>query len=120
MAELHSQHKDDVLVVQFTTQKILADTTIAQVERELLELVDNAQGKMLLNFDGVIFMSSSMIGKIVKLSKKCGASNTVVKLCSIGPSIKEVFEITRINRLLSIYETEEEALASFQKKGWFG
>ena len=38
MPELLSQQKDDVLVVQFTSPKILSDVLIAQIGRELLEL----------------------------------------------------------------------------------
>jgi anti-sigma B factor antagonist len=120
MPELLSQQKDDVLVVQFTSQKILSDVVIAQIGRELLELADEANDKMLLNFQGVTFMSSAMIGKIVLVNKKCKANKTAVKLCSISPSIMEVFEITRLNKVFSIYDSEEEALKSFQKKGWFG
>lgn len=120
MPELLSQQKDDVLVVQFTSPKILSDVVIAQIGRELLELADETDGKMLLNFQGVTFMSSAMIGKIVLLNKKCKANKTTIKLCNISPSIMEVFEITRLNKVFSIYKSEEEALTAFQKKGWFG
>jgi anti-sigma B factor antagonist len=120
MPELLSQHKDDVLIVQFQAQKILSDVLIAQIGRELLELADEANGKMLLDFQGVTFMSSAMIGKIVLLNKKCKANKTTVKLCNIAPSIMEVFEITRLNKVFSIYESVDEALKAFNKKGWFG
>jgi len=120
MPELVSQHKDDILLVQFTSQKILSDVLIAQIGRELLELADQANGKMVLDFQGVTFMSSAMIGKIVLLNKKCKANNTTVKLCNIAPSIMEVFEITRLNKVFSIFDSMDEALKSFQKKGWFG
>ena len=98
MPELVSQHKDDILIVQFTSQKILSDVLIAQIGRELLELADEANGKMVLDFQGVTF----------------------VKLCNIAPSIMEVFEITRLNKVFSIFDSVDEALKSFQKKGWFG
>lgn len=120
MPELVSQHKDDVLIVQFTTQKILSDVLIAQIGRELLELADEANGKMLLDFQGVTFMSSAMIGKIVLLNKKCKASKTTIKLCNIAPSIMEVFEITRLNKVFSIYGSVDDGLKAFSKKGWFG
>jgi anti-sigma B factor antagonist len=121
MPELVSQHKDDVLLVQFTSQKILSDVLIAQIGRELLELASEANGKLLLDFQGVTFMSSAMIGKIVLLNKKCKADSTDLKLCNIAPSIMEVFEITRLNKVLKIYDSVEEAMKSFQKKGgWFG
>ena len=62
MPEVLSQRKDDVLIGTFTSQKFLEDTLIAQVRRELLDMADRAEGKMLLDFQGVTFMASSMIG----------------------------------------------------------
>ena len=120
MPELVSQHKDDVLIVQFTSQKILSDVLIAQIGREVLELADEADGKMLLDFQGVTFMSSAMIGKIVLLNKKCKQNKITIKLCNIAPSIMEVFEITRLNKVFSIYDSIDDALKAFGKKGWFG
>jgi hypothetical protein len=32
----------------------------------------------------------------------------------------EVFKITKLNKLFDILDTEEKALGSFDKKGWFG
>lgn len=124
MAELVAIEKEEVLVVQFTQGKILSDVVIAQIGRELLECADRAKteglGKLLLDFRGVTFMSSAMIGKIVLMNKRCKSNDVKVKLCNIAPSIKEVFEITRLNRVFDIYETDEKALAAFNKKGWFG
>ncbi len=120
MSDLAVHRSGEVLVVQFTAQKILTETVIAQIGRDLLALADEAGGKMLLNFQGVTFMSSAMIGKIVLLSKKCANVKTIIKLCNIAPSIKEVFEITRLNKMFQIHETEADALAAFQKKGWLG
>ena len=120
MSDLLSFQRDDVLVIRFTSPRILSDVMIAQIGHELIKLADQANGKLLLDFSGVAFMSSAMIGKIVLLNKKCKASNTVVKLCNIAPSIMEVFEITRLNKVFSIYDSVDVAVKSFQKKGWFG
>jgi anti-anti-sigma regulatory factor len=73
MPELVLVQKHDMLIAQFTAEKILDDVVIVQIGEELLELADQANGKMLLDFQGVAFMSSSMIGHIVVLNKKCEA-----------------------------------------------
>ena len=120
MSDLLTLQRDDVLVIRFTSPRILSDVMIAQIGQELIKLADQANGKLLLDFSGVSFMSSAMIGKIVLLNKKCQSNKTTVKLCSISPTIKEVFEITRLDKVFKIYDTEADALAAFQKKGWFG
>src|SRR5947207_1038726 len=75
--------------------------------------------KMVLNFQGVAFMSSAMIGKVILLNKKCKTDNVNLKLSNISPNVMEVFKIMRLNKVLSIYDDEAKAIAAFDKKGWF-
>ena len=119
MADLHTLERDDVLVVRFTSPRVLSEVAIAQIGEELMGLVDQAEGKLLLDFSGVSFMSSAMVGKFMSLSKKCQSTKTNAKLCSISPKIKEVFNLTGLNKVFRIYDNEAAALAAFRKKGWF-
>ena len=77
--------------------------------------------KLLLNFQGVQFMSSAMIGKLVLLNKKAKTSEIDLKFCTISANVHEVFKITRLNKVFKIYPDEEKALKAFQGGGgWFG
>jgi anti-sigma B factor antagonist len=113
MPGLESQQNNDVLVAKFTVQKILDDVLIAEIGQELLELADQAEGKMLLDFQGVTFMSSAMIGKVVQLNKKCKANKAQLKMCNIGPSVMGVFEITRLDKIFKIYDSVDDAINAF-------
>ena len=120
MAHLRSEETNGVLVVYFSQHKILNNEVIKQIGEELTELTTRAvNDKMLLNFTGVGFMSSAMMGKILLLSKKCKADGVNLKLCSITPDVLEVFTIMRLNKVLDLQPTEEKAIAAFDKKGWF-
>ncbi|MEM8666481.1 MAG: STAS domain-containing protein [Planctomycetota bacterium] len=121
MAAITTQTKGEVLVIGFTDTKILDSQRIDQVGKELQDSIPQAiQKKMLLNFNGVSFMSSAMITKLVMLNKTCKAQDIVLKFCEVSPNVLEVFKITKLNKLFDIQDTEEKALASFDKKGWFG
>lgn len=122
MSSLKSQEIEDVLVVYFTDAKILDEARIQQIGTELMEMAARAaeNKKMVLNFQGVQFMSSAMIGKLVLLNKKCKAAGVNLKFCQIAPNVLEVFKITRLNKVFDIYPDEEKAVKSFSKKGWFG
>jgi len=115
MAELSSQRKDDVLVVRFSSEKIFADALIGQIGEELLEAVEQSGGKMLLDFGPVKFLSSLMIGRVIMLRKNCKASKVDIKLCNIHPSVKGVFEVTRLDRLFKMYDSVEDAMKAFQE-----
>jgi anti-sigma B factor antagonist len=113
MSELLRQQKDGVLIAQFTHQKLYDDAIIAQIGSELVELADQADGKMLLDFQGVMFMSSSMIGRVVILNKKCKADDIDLRMCNVSPSIMEVFEVTRLDKVFTICHSVDDALAEF-------
>ena len=121
MAALRSEEMDGVLVVSFTDTKLLEETKIQQVGAELLEMVTRAANdRLVLNFSGVTFMSSAMIGKLVLLNKKCKADGVALKFCNISSNVMDVFKITKLNKVFDIHANEEKAIASFEKKGWFG
>ncbi len=121
MPELRTETKDDVLVIELPGPKILSDVVIAQIGREFQEIVEGDSSKVLLSYHGVTFASSALFSKMnYVLRKGCLGVKKTLKLCCICPSIMEIFEITRMNKIYSIYKTEEEALNSFAKKGWFG
>jgi anti-sigma B factor antagonist len=115
-----TQPNGDVTVVYFTDSKILDEQKINQMSEELNRVADRcAGGKLLLNFDGVTFMSSAVLGKLVSINRKCKENETRLKMCQIAPDIMKVFEITRLNKVIDIYDTEEKALSSYNKRGWF-
>lgn len=125
MAHLAIQERGDVVMVTFTQTRILDENTIRAIGSEFanLTLEAAADRKLLLNFAGVDFMSSAMLGQIVRLNKQCKNDNIKLKLCSIVPQVLEVFTITKLDKLIDIASDEAAALAAFSgapaKKGWF-
>jgi anti-sigma B factor antagonist len=115
MSHLNIVDRQDVVMVTFNNVKILDESVIRQIGSEFEKLTTEAaaERKLLLNFDRVTFMSSAMIGQIMKLYKQTKADGIAMKLCSIDPAILEVFKITRLDKLLDIKKTEADALAAF-------
>ena len=122
MSSLRTQETEGVLVVYFNETKILDEAKIQKIGTELIEAAVSAANdkRLLLNFTGVGFMSSAMIGKLVLLNKKCKTDGITLKLSDISGNVSEVFKIMKLNKIFDIYKTEEKALKSFDKKGWFG
>ncbi|HEY1599580.1 MAG TPA: STAS domain-containing protein [Pirellulales bacterium] len=104
----------DVTVVRLTDRKVVDETNIQELGRELFALVEEDQRKnLLLNFSAVGFLSSSALGKLITLDKKVKAHGGKLKLSNIRPEIYEVFAITKLNKLFEIKDDEAEALAAF-------
>ncbi|HBO45454.1 MAG TPA: anti-sigma factor antagonist [Planctomycetaceae bacterium] len=112
----------DVVVVSFLHGKILDQTVIRQVGEEFKGLTTQsaADRRLLLNLSKVGFMASAMIGQIMALHKQCKKDKVDLKLCCISPNIMEVFQITTLDKILDIHDTEEKALAAFgpPRRSW--
>ena len=115
MSNVRSEEKGDVLVVYFNDAKILDEAKIQQIGTELMQKVADAtvSQKLLLNFLGVSFMSSAMIGKVILVNKKCKSAEVKLKLCDISDNVMEVFKLMRLNKILDIQKNEEKALKKF-------
>jgi anti-sigma B factor antagonist len=104
----------DVTIVRFVDRKILDAIAIEELGDELVSLVEvDNRKRLLLNFADVTFMSSAALNKLIVLEKRVRQHTGRLKLCSLRPELNEIFEITRLNRLFEITESESEALATF-------
>jgi anti-sigma B factor antagonist len=104
----------DVTVVRLTDRKVVDETNIQELGRELFALVEEENRKnLVLNFSAVGFLSSSALGKLITLEKKVKAAGGKLRLSNIRPEIYEVFAITKLNKLFEIKDDEAEALAAF-------
>jgi anti-sigma B factor antagonist len=104
-----------VSVVRFIDKKIVDSGTIEQLGEELNALVTNEKRNMLLlNFDGVEFMSSAALNKLISLNSKVKAAAGRLKLCCLRAEIHEVFKITRLDRVFDLRKTQDDALAAFK------
>ncbi len=111
-ALLRVQKQDDVAIVSFVTSRILDQSNVQQLGEEFDALVDKHQlRKVVLNFSGVTYMSSAVMGKLVSLLKKMQASGGKLRLCAIEDSIYEIFAIMRFDKMFKILPTQDEAVS---------
>ena len=104
----------DVTVVRFNDQKIINAGNIAELGDELFALVEKDNRRSLvLNFSDVEFLSSGALNKLIVLDKKMKAAGGKLRLSNLKPEIIEVFQITRLNQVFAIHDTQDGALASF-------
>ena len=105
----------ELSIVRFVDKKIVDPAVIEALGEELnsLVLVDK-RSTLLLNFEGVEFMSSAALNKLISLNSKVKAAQGRLKLCNLRAEIKEVFTLTRLDRVFDIRKTEADAVAAFK------
>jgi len=115
---LTSETIGNVGVVRFATSRILDASNVDQIGEEFTHLVkEEKMTKMVVNFQNIEYMSSAVIGKLITLNKSVASAGGKVKFCCIDEGVMEIFTIMRLDKLIKIYENEEEALDSFRE--WF-
>ena len=72
---------------------------------------DNGNRKVILNMDGVGYMNSAGIGIVVDSYKKFKELNGKLVLCNLVSDINKLFEVTKLNKFIEIFDTEEAALS---------
>ena len=114
-SRLMVQKDVDVTVVQFLDHNILDEANIQQIGEELAGIVDKAAGpKLLLDFHNVAHLSSAALGTLITVNNKIRQKDGQLRLANIHPQIREVFSITKLDKLFQIHSTAPKALASFK------
>jgi anti-sigma B factor antagonist len=67
---------------------------------------------LILDFCNVRFLSSAVLGLLIRVSKKVYERDGQLKLCNIDPKIHEIFKITRLNKIFDICQDIEDAFES--------
>ena len=101
----------DITVASFVDKKILDESNIQIIGDQLFALLDeDHRKKIVLDFSAVEYLSSAAMGKLITLDIKVKAASGKLRLCCIRPDIHEIFEITRLNKIFDIRQTQEDAV----------
>ena len=104
----------DVTVVNFSDTTILDTLQVEEIGEQLYALVDQkACKRLVLDFSNVKLLSSSAIGVLITLRKKLDQIKGQVVLCSLKKDLSKVFKITRLDKMFTFCDDEEQALAVF-------
>ena len=105
----------DVRIVEFTHNKILDEANIKEIGDAILSLVEERDNpKILIDFSTVDHLSSAALGMLINVNGKVKLKNGSLRLANIKSSIREVFVITKLDKLFGIFTTDDVALESLK------
>jgi len=100
---------DNVHVVQFEGQIRISTQNDFKDHLDHLS-ADFGEKTVLLNMSGISYMNSAGIGIIVDSFKKFREKGGHLVISNLTPDIFRLFEVTKLNRFIEIFESEEAAL----------
>lgn len=101
----------DLVVILAPTGR-LDITTAWQFRLKLQESISEDSPHILVNLSEVNFIDSSGLTSLVAGMRDADKIDGSFRICNVHPEAKLVFEVTMMDSVFDIYETEEEALAA--------
>ncbi|MBN1786889.1 MAG: STAS domain-containing protein [Sedimentisphaerales bacterium] len=106
-------HASNATVVTLTDEKILEDVDIQGLEDSIMPLIDG-EINLVIDFSNVNFLSSAVLGLLIRVSKRIKENKGSLKLCSIKPKIFEIFKITRLDEIFDVYGDAKKAMQTLK------
>lgn len=104
---LTRENNGDVLVVSAAGQ--INSANASELERQLLEWVEEGQPKWVLDMSGVEYISSAGLRVVLLLAKRLKQNGGHLVLCSLQPHVLEVFDISGFLSILDVADSREAA-----------
>ena len=106
------EYRGEAVVLTLTDEKILEDEQIRSLQDSIIPVVEQAgRVNLILDFRNVRFLSSAVLGLLIRVSKRVYEGDGQLRLCNIHPKIHEIFRITRLTKIFDIYPDLEQAIA---------
>lgn len=110
------EYAGNATIIGFTDQKILEEKDIKLLQESLMSVIEQAERiNLILDFGNVRFLSSAVLGLLIRVSKRTYERDGQLKLCRINPKIYEIFKITRLTKTFDIYNDIESAVESLSE-----
>lgn len=114
MEYVSSEKVHDILVVGFSYSMIVDPITVQSIADEIVSKVENTDSRrLILDFSGVEFVSSELVGRLVSLRRYCQVKGIALKLAGLSSSFREVLELTNLRKLFKTYRTRNSAIEMF-------
>ena len=87
-------------------------TTAWQFRLKLQECISSVTPHLVINLSQVNFIDSSGLTSLVAGMRDADKEKGSFRLCNVHPEAKLVFEVTMMDSVFEIYDTEEEAIGA--------
>jgi len=87
--------------------------TSPDAQQQLIQLIEAGSTKILVNLEKLDYISSAGLRVLLLVAKKLKANAGELRICSLNAVVKEVFDISGFNMILSVSAKESEALEGF-------
>jgi len=95
-------HESDTGIVVYIQQERLDISIATKLLNDLQDILGKPGSGIILNLKSVTYMDSSVLGVLVNFQKKIKEAGKKLIVTGLSPSIKKIFELTKLNLFFTI------------------
>ena len=109
--ELQDEKQGDILVIKVLGGRL--DAYCAQTfKKQVVGLLGDNE-KVVVALDDISFVDSSGLGALLSCLREANKRGGDMKIAGTQPPVRAMFELTRMHRVLEIFNTVDEAVQSY-------
>lgn len=89
------------------------DTHRVKMLKEQFDQLIADNPNLVVDLAAVQFIDSSVLAALVQAMKQCRQQQGDLRVCRLQKPVTVIFELTRLDKAFNLYETQEEAIASY-------
>ncbi len=109
--EIQEQQHGAVTVIR--PNGVLNQDDVEQFRQRVVATVNRSMGRLVIDASAVPFADSRGLEVLVEASQGLEDSGQVLRLCGVGPTLREVFELTGLSTRFEFFEDANQAVRSF-------
>ena len=106
--EVTTERQDGVLSARVAGR--IDGTNVREFEEAVRAAIEETDRAVILDFQALSYISSAGLRALLLTAKAMRTQNSEFSLCSVSDEIREVFEISGFDRIITIHESKEVAL----------
>ena len=111
--ETSQKREGDILVLSPVGQ--IDNETSAIFQTQLMDVVGEGNGRVLIDFARVDYISSAGLRALMTASKKTKAGGGRIAITALNKMVREIYEISRFTLIVPAFDTAAEATAALTK-----
>ena len=109
--QVKQEDKNGVMICQVSGE--IDINSAPQMKKIFDKLVNEKKEKLIINLKDVSYVDSSGLATMVEILKGLRSYGGKLKLSNLSTKVKNLFEITKLEKLFDIAQEEEEAIKAF-------
>jgi len=104
--------QNDRIVLHVLLEQLPATPQMFAMFEDIADILEHTECSVLvLDLERVHYATSSFFAKLVGLNEKCAKRGVELRLCCMGEHVLDAFKVLKLDTLIKLYATQEEALA---------